>query len=357
MAKVLFIPEDPEVLKTINVEPAGKYYLDVAYNGMSIGGKVFLKGAGTCDVLLDGKVLRKVTLDKDSEFEFKIASSVLLLFPEKSRLSVRLDNGGFLLYKRVAHALVTVPGGNSSIKEVLDSGFMVSKRGGIPTSSEKVKHNQDSLLKLYEELRCFFDQEIGRPLFINYGTLLGIVRNGDFIPNDDDFDAGYVSTKTNPKEVKAEALVLIKILLRAGYTISINSVGRLFKVQGSNGIHLDIMPVWFEAEWNVAYRGICVKACQDDFVPVQKSLLRSHKVYIPNHPEVFLEGYYGKTWRVPDPGYSADLRQTGKDLRANYGKYLITPLEFMHFKQQMDMERNSDPAIGDLISVSLVGTI
>ena len=357
MAMVSFQPDNSGSHKEVEKGKTGIFELDVAYNGLSIGGKIFNTGIKGCEVLLDGMVLRKATLDKDNEFAFKISGSVLTHFPEKSILSVRLNNGEFLLCKGFQNILVTVPGGKDSIKKILDDGFLVSKRGGIPLSAEIVKKNQDELLQLYDELRDFFENIIGKSLFLNYGTLLGFVRNADFIPNDDDFDAGYISEKRHPLEVKTEALELIRKLLRAGYSVSINSVGRLFKVHGKNGFHLDIMPVWFEAEWNVAYRGICVKASLDDFVPVQKSFLRGCKVYIPNCPEVFLTGYYGKDWRVPDPGYSADMRQTGMDLRTNYGKYLITPLEFMHFKQQMDTERKSDSAIGEFISASLVGKI
>jgi hypothetical protein len=85
--------------------------------------------------------------------------------------------------------------------------------------------------------------------------------------------------------------------------------------------------------------------------------MRGRKVYTPRRPEVFLEGYYGPGWRVPDPGYVSDIKQTGKDLRRSYAKFLITPLEFLRFARKVEGERARNPSMGRLVSMSLRGEL
>ena len=144
-------------------------------------------------------------------------------------------------------------------------------------------------------------------------------------------------------------------MLNLGFNVSVNPVGRLFKIHNNTGVHLDLMPVWFEKEWNVAFRGACVKSSVEDYLPVGNGFLRDHEVYVPNKPEIFLSGYYGTSWRIPDPGDVSDFRQTGKSLLKNYLKYLITPLEFKKISRKVEAERIDNPGIGRFTASAFKG--
>ncbi len=331
----------------------GYFTLDVVVNGLLIKGKVNDLSAEHVNVMVDGLLLRKITLAADREFFTKVQPSVLQSFPPHSVISVQTGSGCLLMYGMAASASLNAPFGTGGLEGLLGEGHLLSKKGGMSTSADTIKEHQEKFLQLYSEVRAVFDKDIGTPLFLTYGTLLGYVRGGDFIPNDDDFDAGYLSRKGTPQEVKKETLEIMLKLLRAGFSIGINAVGRLFKIHRDTDVHLDLMPVWFEGAWNVAYRGACVKASESDFLPAVKGSLRGVEVYAPRNPEIFLEGYYGKNWRVPDPGYVSDYRQTGKNLKGNYGKFLLTPYEYLRLLDKVEAERKTNPDMGTLIASSL----
>ena len=152
-----------------------------------------------------------------------------------------------------------------------------------------------------------------------------------FLHNDDDFDCGYISNEDNTKKVKKETLHIVKVLLMSGYNIRINQHGKLFKVRDNNGVELDLVPIWFKDDLSVLYRGAACEANVKDFLPAKKRLLRNYEILIPNNSNIFLSGYYGDNWKIPDPGYISYSKQTGICLKKEYRKSLITPFEYKQY--------------------------
>src|SRR5690606_35133412 len=165
-----------------------------------------------------------------------------------------------------------------------------------------------------------------------YGTLLGFYRDGDFIPGDDDFDCGYISDRTDPVSVKEETKDIIVELIRAGFTVSFNRRGRLFRVQtertGQAGLHLDVRPLWFQDGRVWLHNHCSFPATRDDFLPPEEGSFRGVRVLIPHRTEVFLRGHYGPGWKVPDPGFTYYLSDIDPAILDNLAKALITVREY-----------------------------
>lgn len=335
----------------------GEYNLGISPKGLRITGKVKTKDIDFVFLKINSNTVKKFNVIGLDRFALTIKKGSLGKFPKKSVLTVELYNGLQLIYGKSNQVQLTVPFGDGKLEKTIDEGFFLSKKGTIITSNDSLDLKREKYLNLYILVKDLFDNEIGTPLFLTYGTLLGYTREGDFIANDDDFDAGYVSEKPNPKEVKKEALDIILKLLRLGFNISINPVGRLFKISNGTGVSLDVMPVWFEKEWNVAYRGACVKSTVDDYLPSGTGIMRGHEVYVPKESEKFLAGYYGESWKTPDPGYVSNFEQTGKVLLKNYHSYLLTPLEFIKINNLINIERILNPDIGKFSSSALRGVL
>jgi hypothetical protein len=325
---------------------SGSYKLHIITNGLSVKGAIISKDINIMFLKINNIILKKINVTGKTNFVIRIKRLSLMDFPKNSVLNVEFDNGTKLIYENSDSVFLSIPFGNGLLEKKLEDGFSLSKKGTIDDSKKDLEQKRDNYLNLYSRVKDAFDEVIGSAFFLTYGTLLGHTREGDFIPNDDDFDAGYISLKSSPEEVKKETLDIIRKLLNLGFNISVNKVGRLFRIYDGTKIHLDVMPVWFENEWNVAYGGASVKSSVDDYLPITSGLLRNREVYIPKNPEVFLSGYYGKNWMVPDPGYISDYTQTGKVLLKNYTRYLITPLEYKRFCRVIKADELKNPNLG-----------
>jgi hypothetical protein len=326
----------------------GFYTLGVYSSGISLDGRVKDNHVKYLYLKIDNAVVRKVLLTKERIFKIKLRRASIKTFPPQSVFSVEFENGERLAYKRSDCVLVHIPYGNGTLSSLLEKGFMFSKKGSMNVESDDFYIKRGKYLELYSNVKEVFDKEIGKNLFVMYGTLLGCVREGNLIKNDDDFDAGYVSLKKSPKEVKRETIEIITNLLKQGFNITINYIGRLFRIDNGTGVHLDILTVWFKGDWNVAYGGAGIKLGVDDFLPVSNGTLMSSDVYVPNRSEVFLSGYYGEGWRVPDPGYVSNNKQTGKTFIKDYHKNLMTPQEFLKLQKKIELEKKTNPEMGIL---------
>jgi hypothetical protein len=338
-------------------EYAGSFRYSLKYIGMHIIGNLSTNRSAQIEVAVNGITVRRSQVKGDGKVRVTIRRATLLRFPQSAILSVREVGGASLSYRGTSGLRIEIPAGDGSLLQKAESGILINKKGYLAPSDQEIRIRQDGYLALYSDVREFFERELGVSLFLMYGTLLGVHRGGDFIPGDDDFDAGYVSDKTTPEEVKEETRRMIVALVQAGYTIIVNRIGRMFRIQRErgpgNGIFLDLRPVWFEGDHLLAHKMAYYPAGKHHFIPVRHAMLRGTRVDLPADPETILAGYYGPGWRIPDPTYVNDKARIPETLWNKLRTACLSPYEFIATKQYLESPEGNRPGMGRLISITL----
>ncbi|MDM7830368.1 LicD family protein [Cellulomonas edaphi] len=172
----------------------------------------------------------------------------------------------------------------------------VSELGALQTDA-------DGHLDLVERLSTEF-AELGHPLVLAYGTLLGAVREGDFLKHDDDIDMLFRLDATDAAAAKP-ALDALKSQLRSrGYGIWSNPTGLNFHViERATKRHVDVFPYLVDGELATLHMTSMrlETMALDVLEPHGRRELRGRDVPVPHRPEAFLEERYGSGWGVEDP--------------------------------------------------------
>jgi len=86
-------------------------------------------------------------------------------------------------------------------------------------------------------------QERGFPVYLIYGTLLGALREKDFIPHDTDIDLAYLSYCTTKEEVYKERQMLTDYFRRTEHLLREKTIG--FKLKYGQ-TEIDLWSSWVE---------------------------------------------------------------------------------------------------------------
>jgi tetratricopeptide (TPR) repeat protein len=337
----------------------GIFDLRFTANGAKLEGWLASDHGDHVEIHLGDTLLRRLNVSHAPalrRFVLPLQREAITMLPDGALLSVRTAEGERLRAPGGAPALrLRVPHGDGSLPDALAAGSTLDKKGDLIPSPDETARRQQAYLELYDEVRDFFERQLGRDLFVIYGTLLGIHRDGDLIAGDDDFDAGYLSEADDPEGAKAEATRLIVALVRGGYTVAFNRRGRLFRVlrDGRDGgrLHLDLRPIWFDGGQVWLHNHSTFPAALEDFLPVGDVELRGVRVSQPRHPEVFLEGHYGPGWRVPDPGFMYYRDDIDPSIHAYLDRALLTPAEYSSLQRRVEAATAGEPRSGRLVAI------
>ncbi|MGH8558874.1 MAG: adenylyltransferase/cytidyltransferase family protein [Methylococcales bacterium] len=163
----------------------------------------------------------------------------------------------------------------------------------IKKSKEKAKANVLFNKKLaLEALECcqiFFDRILNKKCFLVSGTLLGFVREQDFVDGDYDMDLGFFESEISKDQV-------YKKLKESPYFNNVYIKPYIIKAKHKNGVAIDFFVHYQEGRH--IWHGSNIHRWYNSNFFLQKANFKGIECYIPSQPERYLEENYGK-WEYP----------------------------------------------------------
>lgn len=144
-------------------------------------------------------------------------------------------------------------------------------------------------------------KELGYDIFINSGTLLGMVRDGTFIPFDDDVDFGVILHSPTPEEAAHEWIALKDKLAEMGVLTHIGWLGGILNVKHIGPFSVDLFPAWIHNDKVFVYPHTFGNLTRDDLLPLRAT--EPLGLPMPQNPEKMMVSNYGEDWRVPNPAF------------------------------------------------------
>lgn len=163
--------------------------------------------------------------------------------------------------------------------------------------SERTEEHKLKIVYEIKQLEIFFKKEFNLDLYLIYGTLLGAIRDKDFILHDTDVDLAYFSKHNNPILVRKEFLYICNILKNKNLYLR----NRGYKHIDSKAISDKfIFDIWCSYSiGDTLYLGPFKQTfMRDTFIPLKKINFKGTFFNIPNKPEIFLCSFY-KSWETP----------------------------------------------------------
>lgn len=356
---------DPLIRCTLNIWKSvgfypkyhiGYYAATINRNSIKIEGIILSDESKSLTVNIDDYPIKHINLSKTGKkrtFFFSMKRNTVCLMPKECLLTVMDDKGRNVSASKIGSGVkLFVPHGRGKLLQVLNAGLKINKKGYIMQSKSQTEDIQQRSIELYKKARDHFFKRQKQPLFILYGTLLGVYREGDLIKTDDDFDVGFISKGHTPQDMKRHSIQIIIDLIEAGFTISFNAKGRLFRIYEKsptvNQIHLDVHPIWFQKDKVWFHPHFTMDGDVGDFVPGKKRKLRDTYVYIPNNSEKFLKRNYGPDWQTPDPTFSYHKSDISPSVLKAFSDAFITPHEFLELQEHIQNMSTDNKFAGQL---------
>lgn len=189
-------------------------------------------------------------------------------------------------------------------------GYQLDKKDYFKPAQFARSEQRALYWEFYDELQDVFSQTLGLPLLLSHGTLLGVMRNGDLLPHDDDFDCAYVSSLTDLDDVSQERFAIAAKLQETGMNLKFGFTGHIKIKRGK--LEIDCMPAWFQdRRYNVSIYS-SLEMTPDEVLPPARVRVQDRVVQLPARAERFLALNYGANWRQPDPSYRAVYPEYGR---------------------------------------------
>lgn len=145
-------------------------------------------------------------------------------------------------------------------------------------------------------------RDMGYEVFLNSGTLLGVVRDKALIAHDDDVDLAIVLKAKSEKKAAQEWMELRDILEKAGLLHTVKEKNpAIFKLTPAAGVNIDLFPAWQNNGKFFVFPHTYGTLEIEDVLPLKLCDVTGHP--IPADPEKMLVENYGAGWQIPDPHF------------------------------------------------------
>ena len=244
--------------------------------------------------------------DLNVGFLFHFDLEVWRLLPDGTPIGLFAADGSEIVFAEAPLAVVGgAQDGGEALRRRLAMGTTINKWGSFSHCEGLAERS--NLIIAYRNIDRIHHALLGQHLFLNYGTLLGLVRDGTLIPWDDDFDVGYFSYAQNTKAFFNDFERRVTILRETGQNITIIRTGQFHWQDSETGLELDIFGSWKSenAELNMIF-ALLAPGGAEELLPLQPRIWPKTDItaWVPKRPEKFLELIYGINWSIPDPTFS-----------------------------------------------------
>ena len=263
-------------------------------------------------------------------FRFPFSRALFRLLPDGATVSARSNGKRLPVLKGTTP---TIRNGTqqdgSLLLERLRDGHIIGAKSGQLFLPLKGTALGDKTLHAFELGNEIFARLFSKHLFICYGTLLGCIREGDFIPHDDDVDVCFLAEGSTIHEATEEFRKVVEGLRNKGYTVEVQSQIQFhWRIAG---VEIDVFMAWIEAGRFYSYN-VAAPLARDDIYPVRPHDFNGREVPVPCNPTAVLEAIYGPGWRVPDPQFQW---RPNPEARAMMRRINDMPLDHLSARQQI----------------------
>lgn len=252
-------------------------------------------------------------------FRFPVSPGLFRLLPHRARVEVVTPGGEKLPTIGGRDTRIDNPNGHNMdrLAEMLESGYIINPKYGQIIRPLKERNQEENIFRALKESNEIFEAQFSKNLFICYGTLLGCIRDNDFIPHDDDVDVCFLADEEGLDAAVDEFRNVVGTLTDVGHEIQSDSSAQFhWRLQGTS---LDVFMAWMEGDRLYMYNAGGTFS-RDQIYPLVDREFRGHQVLIPNESEALLEMIYGPGWRIPDPSFqwrvTEEVRRKMNELNA-----------------------------------------
>lgn len=206
-------------------------------------------------------------------------------------------------------AALVVGAGEGRIRVVDDAGH--------PLSVDKVGHLARSFAETPDTVReeilagtgkalADLREHAGVEAYLNYGALLGAIRDGRMLAHDSDTDVCYLSSHQDPVDVIRESYRAERVMRDLGWDLLRMSGGDfklLLPLTDGRVCHIDVFVAFHAAGRFFQLGNRSGQFPRDAILPVSTVSLHGHEFPAPADPEAMLRFVYGPSWRTPDPSF------------------------------------------------------
>ena len=229
-----------------------------------------------------------------------------------TRITVRVDGNPLPIH---GHGMYLSPPtrGKFTVRELrekLKQGFVFSQYGRVQLSKQLDREWQRGVMDLYSRVRAALREELGYDAWFVYGTLLGAVREGNYIGHDIDFDSAYVSRCRTGPEAAAELVDIALALIARGFDVDCRVTALHIS---DSGYRIDLFHTYFDEQGVLRFPfGIAGTSTvtRDDWAGTREIDFPGGTGLVPVNGEQMVACLYGDDWRQPKPGFNWVLART-----------------------------------------------